>query len=88
MSLLNRLNKIEKMVLIVIEDRGDWLVMNRFMYVFNEKDKKELIYKGFTFIREVKFNNKIGYMFINNEERLDSIKFNKNNIMFSNKMNF
>ena len=76
------------MVVIVIEDRGDWLVMNRFMYVFNEKDKKELIYKGFTFIREVKFNNKIGYMFINNEDRLNNIKFNKNNIMFSNKINF
>ena len=67
--------------------RGE-VVMNRFMYVFNEKDKKELIYKGFTFIREVKFNNKIGYMFINDENRLNNIKFNKNNIMFSNKMIF
>ena len=32
--------------------------------------------------------NRYRYMFINNEDRLDNIKFNKNNIMFSNKMNF
>ena len=57
-----------------------------FIYCFEEKDKYDLISKGYKYIKEEIIDNKTSYVFIDNNKLnfdLDNKKFIK-----TNKMNF
>lgn len=45
--------------------------MDKFIYCFNEEDKKELILNGFTYICEQKMGNKQVYIFNNDSNKLN-----------------
>lgn len=60
--------------------------MDKFVYVFSENDKKELILNGFTYICEQHLGNKIAYVFNNDSKKLkfalDKSKHFTNNKLF------
>ncbi|MFR2570200.1 MAG: hypothetical protein ACLS90_00540 [Clostridia bacterium] len=61
--------------------------MNKFIYVFNEEDKHELLNRGLVFLSEGIIDNKTVYIFLNSTK----VKFSnedKRKFMFSNKLFF
>lgn len=61
--------------------------MEKFIYVFNEEDKHELLNQGLVFLCEGVMNGKTMYVFMNSSK----IKFSsedKRKFMFSNKLFF
>lgn len=61
--------------------------MEKFIYVFNEEDKHELLSQGLVFLCEGFMNGKTMYVFMNSSK----VKFSsedKRKFMFSNKLFF
>lgn len=60
--------------------------MDKFIYCFNEEDKKELILNGFTYICEQHLGNKTVYVFNNDSKKLkfklDDSKYVTDNKLF------
>ncbi|MDU6996525.1 MAG: hypothetical protein E6356_16845 [Terrisporobacter othiniensis] len=60
---------------------------NKFIYVFNEEDKKELILNGFKYICEQKMGNKQVYIFNNDSNKLN-FTLDKSKYVMDNKLFF
>lgn len=56
-----------------------------FIYCFNKDIKLNLEKNNYTFIKEVAFENKVAFLFMNNGKKLN---FDKNEVVYSNKLNF
>lgn len=56
-----------------------------FLYVFSEEDKEKLLLNGYSFIKEVCFGDKKGYLFNNNGNK---INFNNTQVLYTNKLTF
>lgn len=56
-----------------------------FLYCFNEETKLKLITNGYKFIKEVKFQDKTGFLFANNGIKLT---FDKSEVLYTNKLYF
>lgn len=58
-----------------------------FLYCFDEHIKKELEQHGYRFIKEVSLKNSRAFLFFNNIDS-STFKFEKQNIVFTDRMNF
>lgn len=59
----------------------------KFIYCYDEESKEKLISKNYSFIREVKWHDKMAFLFINDGVE-DKLLFSNSNIELSNKMCF
>lgn len=60
-----------------------------FIYALNEKDKEELLSKGFNLINKQNINNESVYVFENDKNHMSTFsKKDKGRFLFSNKMFF
>lgn len=57
----------------------------KFIYCYTEKDKNNLLNNGYSFIKEVKFEGRQAYLFINNGNK---INFSNCEVKLTNKMYF
>ena len=57
--------------------------MNNFIYCFNEKDKDNLLSKGFKLLQETIVDKKEAYIFLNNKSLIFDLK---NDFVFSNQL--
>jgi len=57
--------------------------LNNFIYCFNEKDKDNLLSKGFKLLQETIVDKKKAYIFLNNKSLIFDLK---NDFVFSNQL--
>lgn len=58
-----------------------------FLYCFDKETKEKLEQHGYRFIKELSLNNSKAFLFFNNIDS-STFQFEKQNIVFTNRMNF
>lgn len=58
----------------------------KFLYVFDEINKNKLIKKGYVFIKEVTFENRVAFLFTNNLH--ETLNFDKQEVFYTNNLMF